>query len=501
MLEQIREDEMQASPADGPCSNELIRYSGTQPKIGIKGNLTTLALNCTRAAATVMDKLSIPQLEALHQKMNSLIQESPPGQPEDPTPLCTETHEYNVPSPEFMYQFRGSSGLYVGLEDKVRPDQIRVDRWEQQVRPRLCTDIKEFEKKMRSSRTFRGRGGLSISPELRMSGHVEPSNKVKLSPRIWILYGHERWRKSVQKFVKELEWLSLEDFGEVEVHFGGPRLSALESSSMVLGLDFDTDHVHHLDDKTTLYLHVEEPQGVSACGLACCATIMRGGNIMSQRVSRIGGILCVNGKRFGVTTAHGMLEWFVDDYLNSQVGDVSSDDESLEFQLSSDEEDEGNISATYRKKSTGTGMRFHEPDEATDTNGIHRWSPVSKLGLTSYLQTRYLLPPEKGVIFQREIPEDPQGHEPSHRAALSSDFSLWGFQNTETLQNAYMKKDGQIVTINALGYNATEGPVQLLLGTDGLRQGILLPGTMSFFISGTQFKTRKIRITEPLGKL
>ncbi|KAI1070373.1 hypothetical protein LB507_010356 [Fusarium sp. FIESC RH6] len=499
MFGQIREDEVQTSPADKPCSNELVSYSSTRPEIGIKGNFITLALNCTHAAATVMNKLSIPQPEALHQRMNKLFETSPPARPDDPTPLCAETHEYSVPSPDFMYQFRGSSDLYVGLEDKVRPDQIHIDRWEQQVRPRLCTDIKEFEKKMRSSRTFRSRGGLSISPELRMSGRVEASNKVKLSPCIWILYGHERWRKSVQKFVNELEWLFLEGFGEAEVHFGGPRLSALMSSSGVLGLDFDADHMYHLDGNTRLYLHVEEPQGVSACGLICCATIMRDGNITSQRLSRIGGILRVNGKGFGVTTAHGMLEWFVNDDVDSQAGDISSDDESLDCSLSSDEEDEGAISERYRKEGTRTGPRLHEPDTATSINRVHRWTQVSALGLTSFLQTRYFLSSEMGVMIQQELLPNPQVHGLSDEAALGSDFSLWGVQHTETLQNAYTTENSHKITIDALGHNVPEGPVQLLLGNDDLRQGFLLPGTMSFFIHGTQFKTRKIRITQPLG--
>src|SRR5688500_12947687 len=94
-----------------------------------------------------------------------------------------------------------TSGLKIR---SARTRSILTDR-EHEVLPRLWTDIREFEKKMRrSSRTLRGRPGLSISPELRMSGQVAAATKtVKLLPRIWILYGHERWRKSVQKFVRE----------------------------------------------------------------------------------------------------------------------------------------------------------------------------------------------------------------------------------------------------------------------------------------------------------
>ncbi|RFN54352.1 hypothetical protein FIE12Z_1478 [Fusarium flagelliforme] len=493
MFGQKREDGVQTSPADGSSSNEPASYSNTQPKFEIKNNLTALALNCSHAAANAMNKLSIPQLESWYQRVSMLVQKSPPEPHGDSTQLNNGTHEYSVPSPEFMYQFRGHSDLYVGWEDKVRPDQIYIDRWEHKVLPRLWTDIREFEKKMRrSSRIVRGRPGLSISPELRMSGRVEASHKVKLLPRIWILYGHERWRRSVLKFVSELEWLSLEGFGEVEVHLGSVKLSALESSSALPGLDFNEDHMYCLDDQTTLYLHVEQPQGDSACGLVCCATVFRGGAIMSQRLSRIGGILRVNNELFGVTTAHGMLEWFVDALLDSETDAEISDDESLDYPLPSDDEDEGVPSTQFRIMDTAI-------ENAIDINRVRQWSRVS-VGLTSFLQTSYYCLPGMNPMIQQTGLEDARDHIASREAALCSDFSLWGLQHAEELHNSYTTKDGQM-TVDALasGQDAPEGPVQLLLGIAGISQGFLLPGTMFFLVHGTQFKTRKIRTTKPLG--
>ncbi|KAJ4007664.1 hypothetical protein NW752_010332 [Fusarium irregulare] len=497
MLGQIRQDEIQFSAADGPFFNELVSYSDNRPKIGVKNRLLELAWKCSHAAATAMGKLSMTQPESLIQNMNNRVQKIPPEQHEDPTPLCAGTHEYTVPSPEFMYQFRGSPALYVGFEDKVRPDRIQVDRWEKQVLPRLLTDIKEFEKKMRrSSKTRRSRHRLSIAPELRMSGYViEATNKVKLLPRIWILYGHDTWRKSVQKFVKELEWLSLEGFGEVEVHPGGPKLSALESSSMILGLDFNEDHMYYLDQRTTLYLHVEQTEGDSACGLVCCATVMRDGAVMSQRLSRIGGILHVNDKPFGVTTAHGMLEWFVDACLEGQDDDEPSDDEPLNSPIASDAEEDEAMSAPDQNESTvADGTKY--------TNRVRQWSQVSALGLTAFLQTSYHLSPDISPIIQRRSLEHVRGHRLSQDETVCPDFSLWGFQDSETLENAYTMGNGKKVFIDAPAscYDAPEGPVQLLLGNDSPVPGFLLPGTRSFFVHGSQFKTRKIRTTHPLGQ-
>lgn len=98
MFGEIREDEMQTSPPDGPCSNELTSYKSPQPGLGIKNNLVGLVLNCGHAAATIMDKLSITQPASWHQKMNNRIQKPSPEPHEDPTPLDSEAHEYSVPS-------------------------------------------------------------------------------------------------------------------------------------------------------------------------------------------------------------------------------------------------------------------------------------------------------------------------------------------------------------------------------------------------------------------
>lgn len=176
--------------------------------------------------------------------------------------------------------------------------------------------------------------------------------------------------------MNELEWLSIEGFGEVEVHLGGARLSALESSSVLPGLCFNEDYVHYLDDETKLYLHVEQTKGPSACGLVCCATVFRGGAMMSQRLSRTGRILRVNNKLFGVTTAHGMLDWFIDALLTRKVAGETFDDELLDSPPPSDDEDEGvpsdrdRESYTYERSSSMESGSSGRPDKVSRTQSL-----------------------------------------------------------------------------------------------------------------------------------
>ncbi len=43
-------------------------------------------------------------------------------------------------------------------------------------------------------------------------------------------------------------------------------------------------------------------------GLVGCVTTTRNGDIVGQRLSRIGGLISVNSRTGAITTAHGMLE-------------------------------------------------------------------------------------------------------------------------------------------------------------------------------------------------
>ncbi|CAJ0553170.1 Ff.00g116820.m01.CDS01 [Fusarium sp. VM40] len=414
--------------------------------------------------------------------------------------------KYDIPGLEFMYRFPGASDLYVGFEDIVRPDTTELENWHQRIEPRLLTDIKEFQKKMmKSSKVRWGRSGPLISPQLRMSGHsVTGTTTITLLPCIWILYDKAKWKRDVQKFVRELEWLECEGFGKIEVHKGA-NLAALDGPSFVSGLDLDETQALHLQDGTSLHLHLESPQGVSACGLLCCATLTRHGAVLDQRLSRIGGLISVDGVNFGATTAHGLMECLWG--RGSETADSSNESCDLESlgsdgsdsEMSQDQSDEeeyvellGGINA-----SSITGW-----DHSLMTGGIG-FLDNHACDLESFIQQSRAspeLPPEYNMVqntnggFASSANQSP--------VLRGSDFTLLRNGNIDDLKNTYTTKDLRTIEVDTVFTwdDASAGPVQLLLGHDQVLGGILIPGSTSLVMHGFEFKSRKIRTTGPLAQ-
>jgi hypothetical protein len=410
-----------------------------------------------------------------------------------------------MPGLEFMYRFPGASDLYVGFEDTVRPDTAQLENWHQRIKPRLLTDIKEFQKKMvKSSKVRWGRSGPLISPQLRMSGHsVTGTTTITLLPCIWILYDKAKWKRDVQKFVRELEWLACEGFGNIEVHKGA-NLAALDGPSFVSGLDLDETRAMHLQDGTSLHLHLESPQGVSACGLLCCATLTSHGAVLDQRLSRIGGLISVDGVSFGATTAHGLMECLWD--RGSEI--VDSSDESCDLEsMGSDGSD------------SGMSQDQSEEEECVELLGginassITGWDRCLKIGGISFLDDR--ASDLKSFVQQScPSPELPQEYDMGQNTnggfsssanqspvLRGSDFTLLRNGNIDDLRNTYTTKDLGTIEVDTVFTwdDASAGPVQLLLGHDQVLGGILIPGSTSLVMHGFEFESRKVRTTAPLG--
>ncbi|KAI8716026.1 hypothetical protein NCS52_01112100 [Fusarium sp. LHS14.1] len=402
-------------------------------------------------------------------------------------------------------------------------------------------------------KTRKGRGaGPGLSPELRMSGYaVMETKKVTLLPRIWILYDHQKWKKSIQAFVKELEWLECEGFGGIEIRKGCPMLAAMETFPLIDGLDLDESHAFRLKDDMALHLHVEQPQEPSACGLICCATLTKNGAVAGQRLSRIGGLISVNNKTSGITTAHGMLEWF----WSPDFQDLGSDDEYSAIEsvcplLSSDDEESDSSSIPDPTagfygdhNETPEEQRWTEPLGKMDPHRILAWNRVQTVGLTSFLGTHapdlnsliqeiiWPSPSSKGhrgdqntdgvmahsilrfqyagqttelcEAAQNEVSvDDPADVTFLHAPSAGSDFSLWDIPDIEKLHNEFTASDLTTIKIDAVSplNELSDGPVKLLLGTDLVLDGSLLPETMSFSVYGVQFETRKIRTSAPLAR-
>lgn len=236
---------------------------------------------------------------------------------------------------EYMYPFKNAPGLFVGLCHKFKPPSYQWTHWQREVEPRLWLDVQYFQKRHK-----RVKNGCVETPEVaiefRMSGYASADgNQVTLKPRIWILYDHKRWEKKILKFVEELEWLTGEGFGKPEVHRGCPRLASLDISLETLQIS--SQEGYSLAEDVELFVHVEDPISTSACGLLCCATFMKNGDVQSQHVSRLGGLMSLDEKISSITTAHGFLkEIFQRSRSNFESWETLSEDCCTEKMSTSD---------------------------------------------------------------------------------------------------------------------------------------------------------------------
>lgn len=167
-------------------------------------------------------------------------------------------------------------------------------------------DVQGFQ-----NRYKRKRNGCVQTPpvdiDCRISGYaIADGKQVVLSPRIWFLYDEKRWEKKIHKFVEELEWLPGEGFGSPEVRRGCPRLASLQVPLEALRLS--SQQGYSIARDVELFVYFEEPKVDAACGLLCCATFMRNRVVESQYISRIGGLMSLDGRVSAVTTAHWFLE-------------------------------------------------------------------------------------------------------------------------------------------------------------------------------------------------
>lgn len=438
-----------------------------------------------------------------------------------------------------VYRFPRAADLYVGLEDQILPPAKQLDRWRRYVEPRLWTDISAFQQKLKQTKFGRRLPPPAISLELRMSGYAAVgSGLVKLLPCIWILYNEDRWKKEFKKFVHESEWLHHEEFGDVEVRRGSPRLSTLSSSVYIHGLDLKPEQSFDVSGGLHLYLHVEVGNSDSANGLICCATVTdpTNENILGQHISRIGGLIWVNGRNMATTTAHGMLELCWDLIAISEPPDTEYEDSAGEddedassgasagLEGTEDWDDDSDGSCEYTQESASWTNIVGKVDYAS----LKSWQTVQAHGMTSFLGMYGLdpgsIPPprtlgltsgdlqsaipatETEIQFEVESdnPEIPIS-EPrvSDPFATNTDFCLWYLPDNGRLKNEFRAPGDD----NTKYINERSSPdinrctnVLIILRPGEILEGRCIPGHSYFAINGVRFRTRKIRLDALVGK-
>jgi len=148
--------------------------------------------------------------------------------------------------------------------------------------------------------------------DVRMTGRAcENDRMITLSPHVWIRCDDE---SSIRKLKKKLaKHPDANKVPETEVFLilDPPRLADEPPEHLIKDLNWSGGIV--LPNGDRLHIHLEKSVDSRAvCGLICCSTITRNGGICDQRLSRIGGLLRLNGYLDVATTAaHGMLSYIL----------------------------------------------------------------------------------------------------------------------------------------------------------------------------------------------
>lgn len=367
-------------------------------------------------------------------------------------------YEYETSSTA-IFRFSKARRMYVGWPSIVHPPPEALLEFEMETLPLMERDLHAIS-------AYLGQQGIRITYELRMSGRAGPgADTVTLSPTIWILHrsyapaGARLPIAELHRAVAEIFYLNR----GVEIQEGGGR-TELNSDRPLVGVKRDERDVINLSDGGKLSVHMEDCQDkYSVCGARCCVTI-QGDSSQVQSLSRIGGLLKVNGKYvLGVSTAHAML------------------DSSAVFQGSFDE--------------PPRGQAVDRDAVSAEAGDVSRWHNVTRDAAVDFLGISMNSRGEMAI--NRSKPEN------------ATDFSLLrlrGLPRRARNQYAAPRSAGgrAVVSItsaaSAGASSLDEGPVYVLCGGDDVVDGRLVWGTACFVVRGRNFRVRRIQTTRPLSK-
>lgn len=410
-------------------------------------------------------------------------------------------------SKDLAYDFN-KSGLLVGFPQKIQPSVALQARWNDEIEPRLWHDVEAFK---RTTKPVVKRGRVmfpGLSVELRMSGHASVGgSQVTLEPTVWFLYDDKKWERYTRRFVADLEWLSAEGFGAPEVQKGGPRLSMLEIPADHLQLFASEYSGISLPGGGELYVHAEEPQYNTACGILCCATFTQNGVVSTQYVSRIGGLLNLDARTAAITTAHGLVQeifsefnlYDIDNTIDSEEDEPRSDDDEEPPEQHSWEHRIGRIDSGVLE----TVSWLQIPPTSIQETCFFNTSGSNIQEILQRIQAQ--LEEEKSVALERlpcvtTLSAD-------DRDSQAGDFSFLGLDCRKALCNSYQSEGEKDATKDTVVYRIAEagevdgGRVDLLLRPEKASKAVLLPGTILFGTNGVTLHARKISLDTPLGWL
>jgi hypothetical protein len=387
------------------------------------------------------------------------------------TSLETESVFVHLNS-QHIYIWNREQNVYMGKLLGCPPPVRMNTEWENVIRVRLLGDLYAVLQSLPRSLP---RDRTVVEAELCMMGKcTNPSEELEMIPTILIRCGGKRCKKAVENAVNDLDYLKNFSQGRVVVHRQAPRFASTTSNSQ----DLSARPLSPFDDSTSVEVAV--PENASACGLR-----IRTKHFGLGRFCTLGGLIQVNGKVYGLTTAHALVS------LPNQPSSMTASD----YDSGSDSSFSGSMTLSWRKTSRELERMETECGLGCQTEN---WMDA-KLGPYSYLTKR-----------------QPPGTNNAYPVSDASDFALIEIvEELSAMPNSYRTSDHgrcnsrtsdyeshNLQTITKLGSPLSEKSakqVSIIRTFSDVRRGHLLSGDQVILDKGAIFSTKKIELDCALG--
>lgn len=402
--------------------------------------------------------------------------------------------------------------IFVAKRGLVQVPRDAIERFDKEVKQRLINDLREVREQL--SRTSGSifalrRGAVDASVyepvEIRMSGRATGGEhgQVTLLPTIWVRCP-TGCRRKMKKALRDpgLAWTKGTGFGKIMVADSASLLAATGSRDGAANMNTAT-HSQGLALGAGLTLHVHvaaPPRSRSANGLICRATLRRNdGTVQDQfNYSRLGGVLYIDGRPVGITSAHRILDgaWhaLIPVGGRSPIINLENSKAAVPDADGTDVESITDLSTIGSRVSTDyqcyDAYRLHPSILATATISLDDMVPV-EIGEVLNLAGIKVVPVQDGrphlsIVMSNDV---------------ASDFALVDISGIgDGLVNEYEDERGLRVRIHTVEPKASlsQGPVTILLSPNVEAELLTDAGTLE--IAGTSVSTRLLQLECPLGK-
>ncbi|KAI0970243.1 hypothetical protein F4678DRAFT_134265 [Xylaria arbuscula] len=359
---------------------------------------------------------------------------------------------------------------------------------------KACKERK-YKRAMRKNRV--ALTGQAFTIELRFSGKIEANEEdIALRPTIWVICASELYKRLVEEALSQcqLSWALDEHIEVVKGLNFNKRRERVENLDLSDGLRFA--------DSYRLHIHTEAAgKDGSACGLITCATLTKGGSIIDQCISRIGGLLLLDHEVVcASSTAHGILDMLMSAGIYpAEEGDLDSSRDIPDTDTENQAENDSSV-GTDSESDDESIISARDPDcddrellKDTITSSITHWNVVPNVIIFDFLRTAM---PNQNKCWT--LGAEVRAH----------DFALFeiGCDPFQKLSNSYESelvrhtiKTEDTQDNDGLRYSAGLQDVMILLGHNTFARGRMLPGISNIYMGEIEFSTSRILLDTPLA--